>query len=529
MSEPGEIVRFEAPLKIHGPTGEAANTWNGLPMIELPDDDRTGGDFAAELGKHLARADIFRRGKILMTLTGKRDRLEPVGDHELRTLVERYVCLFRARVPKKTGEQLLKIRITLGIDAARMTMNSPQLLAEIREVEHLHDIPLPVQRPDGSLAILAEGYDASSRTLTLRACDYVSRPNPNGATFLRELLSEFQFNEPERALAVAVSAMLTLFARRLLPPLAHRPAFIYLSNAAGGGKTLLADCSIAPVFGRSPRTPFPRREEELEKLLLAEVLCGCDCLLFDNVRGRVESASIENLLTSHIFKGRILNQSKTYEGENHLVMFFTGNAVTVSEDLARRALFVELFQPEARAQDRQFKNPLSVGLLVERRAEVLAALWQIVQAWHAAGRPRGRKSHASFPEWATLIGGIVEHAGFASPVTAPALHDGGNQDVEDMVSLVAAVRDAHCDRPIDFEKLADLAGELGLFERITEGVGASGLDRADKAKLGKLLKGYDRRVFGETRLTFLVEGRGHGRRFRISLPGVAARGEGVSR
>jgi len=524
VSDNGEIVRFDAAVKIDAPAGESANTWNGLPMIEMPDDDRTGSDFTAELGKHLGRAAIFRRGKILMTLTGRRDRLEPVGDHEFRTLIERYVCLFRARVPKKTGEQLLRIRTTLGIDAARMCMSAPQLLDEIREIEHLHDIPLPVHRPDGTIAILAEGYDAASRTLTLRPCEYAARPCANGAAFLRDLLSEFQFTEPERGLAVAVAAMLTLFARRLLPLLAHRPAFIYLSNAAGGGKTLLADCAIAPVFGRSPRTLLARREEELEKLLLAEVLCGCDCLLFDNVRGKIESPSIENLLTSHIFKGRILNQSKTYEGENHLTMFFTGNTVIVSEDLARRALFAELFQPEARAQDRQFKSPLSVGILVERRAEILAALWQIVRAWDAAGRPRGSKSHASFPEWARVVGGMVEHAGFASPVVAPLLHDGGNQDGEDMSGLVAFMRTAYGERPIDFERLAEIAAERGYFDRITEGASANGMDRSEKAKLGKLLKSFDRRAFGEDRLLFLVDGRGHGRRFRISTHGAKAAG-----
>jgi hypothetical protein len=525
MSEPGNIVRFEPPVHITAKPGESANTFNGLPMVELPDDDRTGGDFTAELGKHLGHAAIFRRGKILMALTEKRDRLEPVGDHEMRTLVERYVCLFKARVPKKTGEQLLKIRMTLGIDAARMAMNSPQLLSEIREVEHLHDIPLPVRRAGGQIAILPEGYDSASRTLTLRACDYAARPCADGAKFLRELLGEFRFTEPDRSLSVAVGAMLTLFARRLLPALAHRPAFIYTANAAGGGKTLLADCAIAPIFGRSPRAAFPRREEELEKLLLAEVLGGCECLLFDNLKGRVDSAAIENLLTSHVFKGRILNLSKTFEGENHLVMFFTGNGVTVSEDLARRALFVELFQPEARAQDRKFQQPLSVGSLVERRVEILAALWQIVQAWDAAGQPRGAKTHASFPEWAAIIGGMVEHAGFASPVTVPAMRHAGNQDAEDMAALVRAMASGHGNRPIDFDQVTETAAELGLFERITDGCSAKSMERPDKARLGKLLAGYDQRVFGDERTTFLVEGRGHGRRFRVKLPDEPAQAD----
>jgi hypothetical protein len=122
---------------------------------------------------------------------------------------------------------------------------------------------------------------------------------------------------------------------------------------------------------------------------------------------------------------------------------------------------------------------------------------------------------------------MVEHAGFASPVAAPALHDGGNQDVEDMGALVAAMRDAHAARPIDFEKLAEIAADRGFFERITYGASASGMERADKARLGKLLKSYDRRVFGDERLTFLVEGRGHGRRFRIGIPGGPKSEEGA--
>jgi hypothetical protein len=403
MSGRGEIGRFEKPLTVAAPAGEGANMLGGLPMIEMPDDGRTGGDFSGELGKHLGGAEIFRRGKILMTLTAKRDRLEPVGDHEFRTLVEKYVCLFKARVPKKTGEQILRVRMTLPLDTARLVMNSPQFLAEIREIEHLDSIPLPVRRASGKIEMLPAGYDGASRTFTLNPCDYAGLACEDGAKFLRELLAEFCFTEPERSLSVAISAMVTLFARRLLPTLAHRPAFIYTANAAGGGKTLLADCAIAPIFGSSPRTPFPRREEELEKLLLAEIMCASECLLFDNLKGRVDSPSVENLLTSHVFRGRILNQSKTYEGENHLVMFFTGNGVKISEDLARRALFAELFQPEARSQDRQFKRQLSVGWLVEHRAEVLAALWQLVRAWDAAGRPKGSRTHASFPEWAAIL------------------------------------------------------------------------------------------------------------------------------
>jgi hypothetical protein len=172
MSQGDNIVRFDAPLTVGAPAAESANMLGGLPMIELVDDNRTGGEFAAELGKYLGAAEIFRRGKVLMTLTAKRDRLELVNDHEFRTLCELYVIFFKSRVPKKTGEQLLRVRMTLPLDTARLVMNSPQFLAGVREIEHLHAIPLPILRADGEIAILPTGYDAASRTFTLNPCDY---------------------------------------------------------------------------------------------------------------------------------------------------------------------------------------------------------------------------------------------------------------------------------------------------------------------------------------------------------------------
>jgi hypothetical protein len=41
------------------------------------------------------------------------------------------------------------------------------------------------------------------------------------------------------------------------------------------------------------------------------------------------------------------------------------------------------------------------------------------------------------------------------------------------------------------------------------------MDRSDKSRLGKLLVSYDGRIFGEKRLVFCVNGRGHGRRFCV--------------
>jgi len=51
-----------------------------------------------------------------------------------------------------------------------------------------------------------------------------------------QLLCEFPFADAGRSKAVAVSAMVSLFAVSLLPKEALRPVFLYLANAEGAGK-----------------------------------------------------------------------------------------------------------------------------------------------------------------------------------------------------------------------------------------------------------------------------------------------------
>jgi hypothetical protein len=92
---------------------------------------------------------------------------------------------------------------------------------------------------------------------------------------------------------------------------------------------------------------------------------------------------------------------------------------------------------------------------------------------------------------------------------------------------VQFIRSGHHNARIDFEKLAEIAADKGLFERITDCKGAGAMERSDKARFAALLKGFDGRAFGEERLTFTVIGKGHQRRFCVIKPGEA-QGDGES-
>ena len=55
------------------------------------------------------------------------------------------------------------------------------------------------------------------------------------------------------------------------------------------------------------------------------------------------------------------------------------------------------------------------------------------------GRPQPSRSHSAFPAWASIIGGIVEAAGFACPFETARIAIVADEDGEGMRQLVAAM------------------------------------------------------------------------------------------
>ncbi len=211
-----------------------------------------------------------------------------------------------------------------------------------------------------------------------------------------------------------------------------------------------------------------------------------------------------------IFKGRILGVSKTFEGENLTSVFITGNGATVSPDMRRRALFIELFMEDERAEDRSFQRILDDGVLLDLRPRILAALWTLVRDWDQAGRPTPSRTNSAFPQWSEIIGGIVEHAGYGCPLETAEITSAADVDGSDMRELVEALDTKPV--PVKFDALVELSRERGLFERIiaTEG----DLELSHKSRFGKLLKRYDRRLFAGCR-RFVIDGKGHSRTFHV--------------
>jgi hypothetical protein len=161
--------------------------------------------------------------------------------------------------------------------------------------------------------------------------------------------------------------MLTLFAFNIIPRGALRPGFPYTANAEGGGKTLLARLAIVARMGFTATGSLPEKEEKVQKRVFAAAIAASAALLFDNGKRHISSGSMESALTAPFVEGRILGKSQMLYVENMMTVFLTGNGATISGDLRRRLLHVELFLHEAKAEYRRIKNPLDEFTLRDLR------------------------------------------------------------------------------------------------------------------------------------------------------------------
>jgi hypothetical protein len=483
------------------------------PLVQLPGDNHLLSETALAVGKILAPKDIFQRGGMVFTVSDRKDGLALMTPDVLRTWLEDYLVLYKVRKVSGTDETIQFRRTITQTDAAGI-LASPQFIGQLQEIERFNPIRMPAVNRWGEIKLLPKGYHADTKSFTADPVPIVTgMPMEMAKPIIDELLSEFAFADNGRSKAVAVAAMLTVFARGILPAKSLRPAFVYIANAEGAGKTLLVKCATVPVLGYAPTGTKPKDEDEMRKALLAAVIEARPVIFFDNAKRHIASEALEGFLTTQDYEGRILGQSKSFRGENNAVVFITGNGCTVSPDLRRRSLFCELFLEAERAEDRVFQNNLEVPALLEKRSDILTALWTLIHEWDQVMRPKPSRSNSSFTDWSDSIGGIVEFAGYGCPLETPQIEAAADRDGADMRALVKALAGDSPLKVVQFEDVIETARSGELFEWLLPPDGD--LDRKARSTLGNLLRSYDRRLIGGYR--FSIEGKGHSKRFKVEV------------
>ena len=323
----------------------------------------------------------------------------------------------------------------------------------------------PLLKDDGTI-VCAEGYDSESGMwcenvpeLSGLVSEQPTREEAGAALrLIREAFKTFCFADAETVATGQGSTevdtskppgqdessfLVALMTAVCRPSLHLSPGVVVRASpmsGAGAGKGLLARCICEIAFGRPPHAVTGgATAEELEKRIAAELIQGSPALFIDNLNNTaVKSDLLASAITERPARVRVLGKSQMLRLNASAFVVLTGNGLTVSEDLARRFIMVDLDPRTEDPESREFKSDIlrDVGA---RRAELLAALLTIWRWGRQAdediqeGRPLG-----SFSPWCRWVRNPLLDLGCRDPVERVGEakeRDGRRQQVAELFAI----------------------------------------------------------------------------------------------
>lgn len=449
---PAEKAQIEAPLlNVNLPIDDLANRVADL----LKASDGRWGLYRSD--EAIVTVDESRGGRKAMTARGFRTWLPQVrGVFPVAKWIE-------TGETDENGNKIKKpLKGELTKDQAE-TMLDPNgvLQAKLPVLNGIHMVRLPVldagdldERGNPRLRLLQHGYDAGTGIYTCRnGVDYRTDMDFDEAVnYFWNLFRWFGWRTPQRDFAIHLAAILTMYGRGIY--LGKAPMFFYNANIQESGKTTLASYVTWLTHGTMRTRPLlPDAEDKLMEALNTAALRGNPYVFFDNVNWHdkpVETVLLDEWLSNDEREFRKLGGNDEGAVKLRAMTLGTGNNATLSTDLQRRTLIVDLLNRQSGAER---ELPKSVKILdsaffadEQNRRDGLAAAWAILRDWNADGRPAWPgKELGSFNQWTRIIPAIVLHAGKkAASAEWNCMVPSTNEEIGDKES-------------VEFRKLAELA------------------------------------------------------------------------
>lgn len=248
--------------------------------------------------------------------------------------------------------------------------------------------------------------DGMSRAETIKAAlgceeiDGVLQPIPDAEV------------QPTPSLSHALVLAIFPFVRAMIRGNAPGIAIDKQKPGAGAGK-LEASMSMIYAGRGTSAMALPTTPEEMTKVLLPALRSGDPNVFFDNINQSVDSGELASAMTAPTYRARVLGKSETIEVVVRCQWVIAGIKLKLSEELTRRFALIYLdpktANPEARTG---FRHPEIEAWVTENRGNLIWACLTLIQNWVATGSKPGTKDKASYGNWARVMGGILEAAGF---------------------------------------------------------------------------------------------------------------------
>jgi hypothetical protein len=427
---------------------------------------------AKQLAAYLARAGhLFQRGsqvvRVVHSAEGK--RIESLNADSV--ILEAHKVCQPAEDKSRRG-QMVREKITLPTRVARLYLK----LGEDLNLPVLKGIcAAPLLGDDGSINGWA-GYDKASGLWCTGVDTPAVAPKPtreeaaNALRAIRTLFASFPFADSDRVetnLGTLVNlskgagadestflvALLTALCRPSLP---LAPALLIRApqlSGSGTGKGLLVHALSEIAFAQRP-TAFTSRGDgqELSKRIESALMQSGPILFIDNCNDEtLVSNVLAQVITEASVIARLLGQSKMTPLSTGAFIVVTGNAVQISEDLARRFLIVDLDAKCENPEQRRFDQDFDASIRT-RRSEIVCALLTIWR-WGRQNRTQPGTPLGSFEQWALWCRDPLVALGCADPAVRIAELKAQEPKREAISDLFEAWYAAHGSVPVKFRDL----------------------------------------------------------------------------
>ncbi len=329
----------------------------------------------------------------------------------------------------------------------------------------------------------AEGYDAKTGMWRENVPDLSGlvpeKPAEEDARrslrFIRETFKTFCFADAEivrapasgmelvdisKAPGMDESGFLAALMTAVCRPSLHLAPGVLLRAApmsgAGAGKGLLARCISMIAFGREPHAVTGgAAAEELEKRIAAELIEGSPVLFLDNLNNRAfKSDLLASAITERPARVRILGKSQMVPLNAASLVILTGNGLSVSEDLARRFVAVDLDPRTEDPEARVFTTDIRLEV-ASRRPELLAAALTIWRWGRQSENLRPGRALGSFEQWCKWVRDPLLALGCRDPAERVAEAKERDTRRQVIAELFALWSKRHGDRPVALRNLDD--------------------------------------------------------------------------
>jgi hypothetical protein len=467
-----------APTSLPAPSASRVSLQaTDLPLLVI---DRANLPATARaLAKHLTSpSNLFERGphvvKIVHAPSGYRS--EPLNVHS--TVIEAHaVC--RPVEERIVRGELIQEPITLPNRIAQLFLN----LNDQRGLPTLQGIcAAPLLTDDGSIRC-ESGYDRVTGVwcVGVDMPPLLERPTLEDAQeslrFIRSTFATFPFADAVRVasnvgsvvdLAKGPAVDETNFVVGLMtavcrPSLPLAPALLIRApqlSGSGTGKGLLVHAIAQIAFGQAP-TAFTSSgsRQELGKRIESALIESGPIVFLDNCNAeQLRSNVLAQVITESAVTTRLLGQTKMVPLITNAFIALTGNAVRISEDLARRFLVVELDakceNPEQRPFDEDFSDSIK-----EHRVDLLVAVLTIWR-WGRQTSLKPGMPLGSFERWALWCRDPLLALGCVDPVQRAADIKSEDPLRQGIFEFLQAWHAHHGSKPIKLRDLDHMVSQL---------------------------------------------------------------------